>query len=310
MEFQDFTQSISDYMQASSGVAGHIVFTLIVIFALWLLRLVLIRIINRNLTNKRQRYSWRKNVSYIIGVISLLCLGAIWFEGLQSIGTFLGLFAAGLAIALRGPLTDIAAWIYIAIRKPFKIGDRIQIGENKGDIIDLRLFKFTILEIGNWVQADQSTGRIIHMPNHKVFSEPLANYTGDFEFIWNELHILVTFDSDWKKAKIKLQEIADHHLKDFIDHAESQVRRASKSYLIHYKYLTPIVYTDVKESGIDLTIRHLCDPRQRRGIQQAIWEDTLDLVEKYDDINLAYPTMHIITSRDSVSKGTSDASNK
>ncbi len=279
-----------------SGVVINIILSLAVIAILWLLRLLFVKAINRNLNGKRQKYKWRKNITYIIGIAALVSIVAIWFEGLQSIGTFLGLFAAGLAIALRDPLTDLAAWIYIVIRKPFTIGDRIQLGDHKGDIIDIRVFKFTILEIGNWVQADQSTGRIIHMPNHKVFSEPLANYTGDFEFIWNELAVLVTFGSDWEKAKREFQKIADIHLKDFIKHAEGQVRRASKSYLIHYKYLTPIVYTDVKESGINLTIRYLCNPRRRRGMSNAIWEDVLKFIERSEDINLAYPTMRIMES--------------
>lgn len=287
MDFQNFTES---------GLMVNIALTLIVIVGLWLVRLLIIQAVNRNIDEKRQKYKWRKYVSYFIGLFGLIALIAIWFEGLQSVGTFLGLFAAGLAIALRDPLTDIAAWVYIAIRKPFTIGDRIQLGEHKGDIIDIRLFKFTILEIGNWVQADQSTGRVIHMPNHKVFSEPLANYTGDFEFIWNELAVLLTFDSDWKKAKEELQQIGDNRLKDFVEHAEGQVQRASKSYFIRYKYLTPIVYTDVKESGINLTIRYLCNPRQRRGIVHAIWEDVLGLVESSERINLAYPTMRIINT--------------
>ncbi len=287
MNFQDITQS---------GLLLNIALTLITVAVLWLLRLVIVRSINRNLSEKRQKYKWRKYISYGIGLFGVVAVIAIWFEGLQSMGTFLGLFVAGLAIALRDPLTDLVAWIYIAIRKPFTIGDRIQLGEHKGDIIDIRLFKFTILEIGNWVQADQSTGRVIHMPNHKVFSEPLANYTGDFEFIWNELAVLLTFESDWKKAKDELQKIVENHLKDFVEHAEGQVKRASKSYYIRYKYLTPIVYTDVKESGINLTIRYLCNPRQRRGLTHAIWEDVLTLTESSENIDLAYPTMRIIDS--------------
>ena len=90
-----------------------------------------------------------------------------------------------------------------------------------------------------------------------------------------------------------MQEIADKHLKDFVDEAERQVKRATKSYLIQYRYLTPIVYTDVKDSGVNLTIRHLTNPRTRRKIGQAIWEDILDRFDEHDDIELAYPTMRI-----------------
>ncbi len=293
MQLENFRQNIGEYFYGSPDLIANIAITLVTVLVLWLLRLILIRIINRNISSTRQKYRWRKNASYSTGFLGLLIIGVIWFEGLQSVGTFLGLLSAGLAIALRDPVTDFAGWMFINLRSPFDVGDRIQIGEVKGDIIDIRIFKFTVLEIGNWVQADQSTGRVVHVPNHQVFTEPLANYTSDFEFIWNELEVLITFESDWKKTKKMLQEIADKHMKDFIDHAERQVQRANKSYLVKYRYLTPIVYTDVKESGVNLTIRHLCDPRKRRSVGQGMWEDILDMVDENNDIDLAYPTMRI-----------------
>ncbi|MBN2732333.1 MAG: mechanosensitive ion channel family protein [Balneolaceae bacterium] len=302
MSFQDFSQNMGQYFQNSPQMMSKIIITVVVVLVLWLIRLIIVRGINRNIDNTRQKYKWRKNASYFTGFLGLLIIGIIWFEGLQEIGTFLGLLSAGLAIALRDPVTDFAGWIFISLRKPFNVGDRVEIGEVKGDIIDIRIFKFTVLEIGNWIHADQSTGRVVHMPNHKVFTEALANYTSDFEFIWNELQVLVTFESDWKKAKEMLQEVADKHMEDFIEHAQHQVHRANKSYFVHYEYLTPIVYTDVKESGINLTIRHLCDPRKRRGVGQAMWEDILDRFNESDDIDFAYPTMRIMADRKHPSK--------
>lgn len=298
MSFQEFLQEFSSRIETSPGIIYQIVESVVVIFILWLIRLVAVRIVNRNVKDKKLQYKWRKNLTYFTVFLGLLIIGRIWVEGLQSLATFLGLFSAGLAIALRDPVTDFAGWIYILWRKPFDVGDRIQVGETKGDVVDIRVFKFTVLEIGNWVHADQSTGRVIHIPNHKIFTGPLANYTSDFEFIWNEIQVLVTFESNWKKAKQILQEIADRHLEDFVEHAEQQVQRATKTYLIHYRYLTPIVYTDVRESGINLTIRHLSDPRKRRTISQAIWEDVLDAFQQSDDIDLAYPTFRITNSKD------------
>lgn len=271
----------------------QLIASIVVIIVLWLIRVIAIRIVNRNLESVKNQYKWRKNFTYITVFLGLLIVGRIWFEGIQSIATFLGLLSAGLAIALKDPVSDFAGWIFLIWRKPFDVGDRIQIGEAKGDVIDIRLFKFTLLEIGNWVYADQSTGRVIHVSNHKVFSENVANYTSDFEFIWNEIQILLTFESDWKKGKEILQEIAEEHLKDFVEHAQNQVSRAKKSYLIHYRYLTPIVYTDVKDSGINLTIRHLTDPRSRRSITQAIWEDVLDRFKEHDNLDFAYPTIRV-----------------
>lgn len=284
---------LQDYIQNSPGTTRQIVLSIVVIFALWVIRFIAIRIINKRLPEAKDQYKWRKNLTYLSVFLGFLIVGRIWFVGLQSVATFLGLLSAGLAIALKDPVTDFAGWIFILWRKPFDLGDRIQLGEVKGDVIDVRLFKFTVLEIGNWIHADQSTGRVVHIPNHQIFSNELANYTSDFEFIWNELQVLLTFESDWKKAKQLLQEIANEHLKDFVERAEHQVRRAKKSYLIHYQYLTPIVYTDVQDSGVRLTIRHLSDPRKRRSVAQELWEDILDRFNEHEDIDLAYPTMRI-----------------
>ena len=293
MDLDTLSEEFSGFIEQFPSISYQIAATIIVILGLWAVRLLAVRIINRKIGDGKIQYKWRKNLTYVTGFLGLLIIGSIWSEGIKSFSTFLGLLSAGLAIALKDPVSDFAGWIFVLWRKPFEVGDRVQIGEVKGDVIDIRLFKFTVLEIGNWVHADQSTGRVIHVPNHKIFTDSLANYTSDFEFIWNEIEVLVTFESDWKTAKKILQEIADKHLKDFVETAEQQVKKATKSYLIHYRYLTPIVYTDVKESGVNLTIRHLTNPRQRRKTGQAIWEDVLDRFDEHENIELAYPTMRI-----------------
>lgn len=289
-EFQEYLQ------QALSGTSlqvSNLVETALIILVLILLRIGLVRLVDRQVDQTASRYRWRKNINYTLVFIGLLLIGRTWIEALGSLATFLGLLSAGLAIALRDPVTDIAGWLFLVWRKPFHLGDRIEVGNHKGDVIDIRFFKFTILEIGNWVHADQSTGRVIHIPNHLVFSESIANYTSDFEFIWNEIAVVFTFESDWKKAKKILEEITESHLMDYVSDAEQQIKRASKSYLIHYRNLTPIVYTDVVGDGIKMTIRHLSNPRRRRGINQMIWEDILEAFEKEDSIDFAYKTLRI-----------------
>ncbi|HEX9250738.1 MAG TPA: mechanosensitive ion channel domain-containing protein [Ignavibacteriaceae bacterium] len=205
-------------------------------------------------------------------------------------GTFLGLLSAGVAIALKDPLVNMVSWAFILIRQPFKVGDRIQIGEVAGDVIDIRLFQFSIMEIGNWVDAEQSTGRIIHIPNGIVFTVPQANYTAEFQYIWNEIPVLVTFESDWKKAKQILTDIINKQGVLFSEGAERQLIEASKKFLIFYSKLTPIVYTLVKDSGVMLTMRYMCNPRERRMTEEKIWEDVLNKFAECDDIDLAYPT--------------------
>lgn len=293
---ENFFNSIADFFQSSPVVTSQILKTLVVIFILWLIRSLTLRVVHKNVESKRTTYKWRKNLTYISAFIGIILIAQIWFSALGNLSTYFGLLSAGLAIALKDPVTDLAAWLFIIWRKPFDVGDRIELGKSKGDVIDIRPFKFTILEIGNWVDADQSTGRVIHIPNHTVFTEQLANYTSDFQFIWNEIGIMVTFESDWKKAKQILSTIAEEESKDFIEQAKEQIKRAAKSYLIEYRYLTPIVYTNVKDSGVMLSIRYLTDPRRRRGSAQAIWERALDEFSQSDSIDLAYPTIRVFNN--------------
>jgi len=191
---------------------------------------------------------------------------------------------------LKDPIVNLTAWVFIIIRQPLKIGDRVQIGEITGDVIDIRLFQFSVMEIGNWVDADQSTGRVIHIPNGIVFTQPQANYTTGFIHIWHEIPILVTFESNWKKAKELLTEIVNKNTMHISEEAEKQIKSAARKYLIFYAKLTPIVYTTIRDSGVLLTLRFLCEPRSRRSTEEKILEEVLEVFAKNDDIDFAYPT--------------------
>ncbi len=307
---EDFFNSIANFFQNSPEFTIQVIKTLFVIVFLWLVRSLTLRIVNKNVESKRTVYKWRKNLTYFSAFLGVILVAQIWFSALGNLSTYFGLLSAGLAIALKDPVTDLAAWLFIMWRKPFDVGDRVEIGPSKGDVIDVRPFKFTILEIGNWVDADQSTGRVIHVPNHKVFTQEMANYTSDFQFIWNEIGVLVTFESDWKKAKDILSEIAKEETDQFVENAKEQIKRASKSYLIEYRYLTPIVYTDVKDSGVNLSIRYLTDPRRRRGTTQAIWERMLEEFAKHDNIDFAYPTIRYYDNPKEGKPGTVPGSKK
>jgi small-conductance mechanosensitive channel len=267
--------------------------SLALLLLLGLLRVATIRFVSRHTDDVGALYRWRKISLYLAVVSSLLLLGVIWLQQFRSVIAVLGLLSAGLAIALSGFVASIAGWAFILLRRPFEVGDRIQVGPYAGDVIDLRLFKFTLMEIGNWVHADQSTGRVIHVPNSLVISEAVINYTRDFQYIWNEIPVLVTFESHWEAAKRILQEIADRHAVQVVEEAQASLRRAARRFMIYYSHLTPTVYTSVEDSGVLLTIRHLCEPRRRRGANQAIWEDILRAFASAPDIDLAYPTRRL-----------------
>jgi len=277
-------------MGLSPEIQSRVLISIITIFILLFLRQLILRIVFQRFEDVRIRYRWRKGSAYIAFLFAALILGRLWVEGFQSIATFLGLLTAGVAIALKDLLVNLAGWAFIMWRRPFEVGDRIQIGGQAGDVIDVRIFQFTLMEIGNWVDAEQSTGRVIHIPNGKVFTEPQANYHKGFQYIWNEVPVLITFESNWSRAKDILQQIGMKHAEHLSEFAEQRIKEASRKFMIFYTKLSPTVYTCVKDCGVLLTIRYICEPRRRRDSEQAIWEDILREFAQCGDIDFAYPT--------------------
>ena len=286
----DIKNSIQEAIGLSPGNQDKILYSLLIFVVLAIIRFAILKIVWRITEDPKSRYTWKRTVSFTVGALTLILILSVWIKAIGQFGAFLGLLSAGVAIALKDPLTNIAGWFFILTRQPFSLGDRVQIGEQAGDVIDIRLFQFTLLEIGNWVNADQSTGRIIHIPNGTVFTQAQSNYSAGFKFIWNELAVLVTFESNWQLAKDILQKIVNAHAEALSVDAEKKIIEASKKYMIFYQYLTPTVYTSVKDSGVLLTMRYVCEPRKRRNSEHHIWEDVLKQFAQNKDIEFAYPT--------------------
>ncbi len=261
--------------------------TTVIILILWVLQKVIKKYLNKKFEDVTIRFKWQKAVTYGAYILGIIIIFPLWFRGLQNVMTFLGLFSAGLAIALRDLISNMVGWLYILFRRPFVMGDRVEIGSVQGDVIDIRLLETEIMEIGNWVESDQSTGRVIYLPNGRVLYENVANYTQGFEFIWNEVSILLTFESDWKLGKKLLEKVARKNAREINREMRDKIINSAKK---KYTKLTPIVYTSIKPSGVQLTVRYLCEPRKRRSTAEFFWEDILDMVARHEELELAYPT--------------------
>lgn len=301
--FESLTGWFQQLLQPGNEVVHKILFSLLAIVVLTILRAGVLIVVNKRTEDARIRYSWRKLSNYVTNILIIFIVGRIWFQGIASLSTFLGLLSAGIAIALKDPLVNLAGWLFVLWRKPFEVGDRIQIGEYAGDVIDSRLFQFTLLEIGNWVDAEQSTGRIIHVPNGWVFTQVQANYTKGFQYIWDEIPVLITFESNWEKAEQILNKIVNDHAEKHTDPAKQGVKKASRRYMIHYGTMTPKVYVTVKDSGVQLTMRYLCHPRARRTTQEIIWKEVLRAFGQRGDIDFAYPTYRMYNNRNEGKEG-------
>ena len=271
--------------------------TVLVIVAYVLLHRAIMGLWVRRVVDPSSRYGLSKVVGYGLGFLSLAVLARVWMQGITGLATYLGLLSAGIAVALQDPLINLAGWLFIVVRRPFEVGDRIQIGAHAGDVVDVRLFQFVLLEIGNWVDADQSTGRVIHLPNGMVFKNPQANYDKPFQYIWHEIAVVVTFESNWRKAKEVLSRAVNDHAEHLTADATKQIDVAAERYHIKFSKLTPVVWTSVVDHGVRLTLRYLCRPRERRSSEHEMWEAILTEFEQLPDVDFAYPTTRRFDNR-------------
>ena len=282
------------FMFKLTPVTWKIIVSLTSIFIIYLLATLVCGWINRKIEDIKKKYNARKTTFYIATFLMLVSLSFIWIKDLGRLTVVLSVLGAGLVVSLQEVILCIAGWFVIVFRKPFDTGDRIEIGDVKGDIIDTQFLQTSLLEIGNWVAEDQSTGRVVHVPNSMVFKRPVFNYTRDFEFIWNEIKVVVTFESDWKKAK----EIILNHAQKEADRINKEVdrliRRMAAHYLIYYEKLTPIVYVKIVGHGVELSLRYLTEAKKRRSTQDEISKNILNDFEKEPNINFAYDTLRIV----------------
>ena len=270
------------------------VLTFLILLVQWIIKRILFQSVNKIQSSQTARYNWRKTISYATNALAFVGIAFLWSNQFGSFATFLGLLSAGLAIAFKDPIVNMAGWYYIVFRKPFKVGDRIEVDKHVGDVVDISLYEFRLVEIGNWVNGDQSTGRILHIPNMRVFSSVIGNYNALVDYIWDETEVYITYESNWRKAKGLLQEILLKHAPQIYEHAEEELKALSGEFFIQNTKLSPTVYTSIVENGIALSLRYLCKPNRRRVAKEEIWEAILDCFEQHNDIGFAYLTRRIV----------------
>jgi small-conductance mechanosensitive channel len=295
--FGRFQSAVEKYLGVAPSVTEGLLATAVVVLVWVALNRMARRLLVRVVDDTSLRFQVNKAVSYGVGLVALTFVVKIWMRDVTGLATYLGLLSAGLAIALQDPVANFAAWIFIIIRRPFGVGDRIQIGQHMGDVVDIRPFRFLLLEIGNWVKAEQSTGRLIHVPNALVFKTPVANYDDAFGYLWNELEVILTMESNWRAAKERLERILADHTEKLTPDVSARIRLAAESMHIKFGKMTPVVWTSVVDNGVRLTMRYLCKPRERRISASAIWETVLDEVARMPDVDFAYPTTRWFDNR-------------
>lgn len=257
-----------------------IVITEIIISYLFIriIRFIITKIGASLIKDSRKKYLYHKKINVFSSLIFVIIVFLIINPYIKNIITIISFVSAALTLALREVITNWFAGIYIKIKKPFRLEDRIEVDNKKGDVINISNLSFEMLEVGERVYGEQSTGITVHLPNSLVFSKPIKNYNKAFKYIWNEILVKVPIDCDIEKTKEKLYEIINKNeiVKRIPKKMSDQVDDASLEYRIYYNKLKPIIYTRIVDNHIELYIRYLVHPKKNRNVENDVWLDILN----------------------------------
>ncbi|WP_048106535.1 mechanosensitive ion channel family protein [Methanosarcina barkeri] len=258
--------------------------SLIVLFLAYIMNFITGSLILKRVSTAKDRYILRKTASILITVIAFAFLFAIWIERTSTLLIAYGILSAGIAIALQDMLRNIAGGVLLIIARPFKAGDRIQVQDTVGDVLDIGSLNTTLMEIREWVEADQYTGRIISIPNSFVLNQTIKNYTRDYSFIWDEIRILLIYGSNWKKAQEIALKAAGPVVGEFEELAKKELLLMGERYFFTTYDVHTNLFMKLEENWIEMRLRYVVEPRKRRIISHLLISSILEAFEKEEDI--------------------------
>ncbi len=229
--------------------------------------------------DSENRYRFRKGATFLGYVIILVVILLTFQVKMSGLGLALGVAGAGIAFALQEVITSVAGWMAIVFGGFYQTGDRVQLGGIKGDVIDIGVLRTTLMEMGQWVDADQYNGRIVRIANSFVFKEPVFNYSADFPFIWDEIRVPIRYGSDYQETEMMLQRIADTYLKESAEIAKKTWASMVKKYMIEDAITKPMVTLMANDNWVEFTLRYTVDFKRRRITKDILMRALLQEVD-------------------------------
>ena len=229
------------------------------------------RTLPRHFGQADARYRVRKVVVFS-GYFAVLLFVSILFEDrLGRLSFAIGIAGAGVAVALQDVLASIAGAFSIAFAKLYTIGDRVQIGDILGDVIDIGLLRTTLLETGNWVCKDMYNGRVVRIPNSTVLKGTVFNYSQGFRFVWDEIKALFTTTSDCQLAREMLLRVANETIGEYLAEAQTSWKTISENFRSENPSLEPTVALVVNAGSLELSVDYVVDYTKRTVVKDRLF---------------------------------------
>jgi small-conductance mechanosensitive channel len=284
--FNNFCEYLSKITTIETSVISVVLLTIIIWVVFSLIKRIATRVIRNKLTG-RGEYVINQSFRVVVNVFEVLLLLLIWSDYIKNLMTLISVLSAAMTIALREIILNFFCGLYIKFKKPFKVEDRIQIDDIKGDVMNISTLSFEVLEISTKEDNGQSTGIVVNFPNSVVFSKPVKNINKGFKYIWNELVVKVKLDCDLVSNKQEIYKIVNgiETIKNIPRKMKNQINDINTENRVYFNKYDPIIYTKIVDGHVELTVRYLMHPKKARYVESVIW-NKIYLAYREGKINL------------------------
>jgi small-conductance mechanosensitive channel len=225
-----------------------------------------------------QRYHVRKMVTGTSYIIILSFITILFADRLKHVGFAVGVIGAGVVVALQDVIASMGGFIAIGSSNLYRVGDRIQVNETRGDVVDISVMRTTVLETGNWVSGDLYSGRIVRIPHSTVLKGLVFNYSQGFPFVWDEVRIRLTTESDHQHAREMLLRVAKETVRDYLVEAQGSWKRIVENYRIENPVLEPTVTLQVGGGSLEFSLSYLVGYSKRTTVKDQLFTKIIDEV--------------------------------
>jgi len=260
----------------------------------WLAYRAVTEIIKRRIKDQYYMHMLRTLTRNALFLASSVIILIIWLGASSNISIAMGIFGAGIAFASQEVIGSFAGYINIISSSIYRIGDRVHIGDVTGDVMDISILRTTVMEIGEWVKADQYTGRIVTIANRAVFSAPVYNYTQHWGYLWDEITLPVTYTSDWRRASEIMHEHGQKYSEALQADANAGLSKMIEHYPLQQTQVEPTIYLMMTDNWVEITLRYIVRARERRKVKALLHRELLQHFEEIDNITIASTTIEIV----------------
>ncbi len=273
---------------------NHTLIKIVYIFLIILSTNSLVKILEENINHRYEKERPEKIfviesiTRAVIWTISTLIILAMLFSSWKNILTLLGILGAGLVVALQQPILNFLGWFILLIGRFYVIGDRVEIDGIKGDVVEITAMYTKLRRLTN---KDEPTGSSISIPNHYILSKPIINYSKPSKYVWDEIRVSITYESNIEKAKKVLME----SLYEAINY-EEESKKAIRKKKIRFEDMktAPRIRIELMDSSIDLILRYLVEIRKKNEIHVKVLNNIIEKIKKSKNISFAYPHIQIV----------------